>query len=135
MKRIEDIEIMTEKELEQAAMQDSALIPEGFRARLETALAAAKIAEEPAARPKGASRWIALSAVAAAAAVLAIVAIPRSGSVQLKDTFDDPVQAYAKVEETFRQISQKMTLGVAMASEAEAEAGKPIEIMNKINKK
>ena len=134
MKRIEDIEIMTEKELEQAAIQDSAPIPEGFRARLETALAAAKIAEEPAARPKGASRWFALSAVAAAA-VLAIVAIPRAGSVQLKDTFDDPVQAYAKVEETFRQISQKMTLGVAMASEAEAEAGKPIEIMNKINKK
>ena len=125
---------MTEKELEQAAIQDSAPIPEGFRARLETALAAAKIAEEPAARPKGASRWFALSAVAAAA-VLAIVAIPRAGSVQLKDTFDDPVQAYAKVEETFRQISQKMTLGVAMASEAEAEAGKPIEIMNKINKK
>lgn len=134
MKRIEDIEIMTEEELERAAMQDSTPVPEGLRARLEAALAAANISEEPAARPKGASRWFALSAVAAAA-VLAIVAIPRAGSSQLKDTFDDPALAYAQVEETFRQISQKMTLGVAMATEVEVEAGKPIEIMNKINKK
>ena len=135
MKRIEDIEIMTEEELEQAAMQEAAPIPQGFRDRLETTLAAEKIEAEPAAKPKVASGWIALSAVAAAAAVLAIVAIPRAGSGQLKDTFDDPALAYAQVEETFRQISQKMTAGVAMASEVETEAGKSIIIMNKINEK
>lgn len=135
MKRIEDIEIMTEEELEQAAMHNSAPIPEGFRERLETSLAADRIAREPAARSKSAVRWIALSAATAAAAALAIVFVPRAGSDQLKDTFDDPALAYAQVEAVFSQISEKMTVGIARASEVEAEAGKPIEIMNKINKK
>lgn len=153
MKRIEDIEKMDPEALEQAALDEVATIPEGLRNRIETALAAkavmdgtsggnalsdkpaelAGLSTKPAKDAPRKHRWIPISAIAAAAAVAALFMIPRLNDRALKDTYNDPALAYAQVEATFRQISDKMTIGVDKASEAVATAEKPTEIIRKIN--
>ena len=130
MKKIEDIERMTEEELEAAALKEDIRLPEGLKDRIKASLAAESIAEESA-RKRSPLPYI---AVAAAAAVAAIVAIPHRGPA-IKDTYSDPYLAYAKVEETFNTISNKMAAGISLAGEAADAAGKPAEIINKINSK
>ena len=130
MKKIEDIERMTEEELEAAALKENIHAPEGLKDRIKASLAAESIAEEPA-RKRSPLPYI---AVAAAAAVAAIVAIPHRGPA-IKDTYSDPYLAYAKVEETFNTISNKMAAGISLAGEAADAAGRPAEIINKINSK
>lgn len=128
MKKIEDIERMTEEELEAAALKEDIQLPEGLKDRIKASLAAESIAEEPARKRSP------LPYIAVAAAVAAIVAIPHRGPA-IKDTYSDPYLAYAKVEETFNTISNKMAAGISLAGEAVDAAGKPAEIINKINSK
>ena len=155
MKRIEDIEKMDPEALEQAALEEVATVPEGLRDRIETALAAKAVMDSTSgesavnnsgapAEPVGISmnqatnaprrqRWIPVSAIAAAAAIAALFMIPRLNDRSLQDTYNDPALAYAQVEATFRQISDKMTIGVNKASKAVETAEKPKQIIKKIN--
>jgi len=133
MKRLEDIELMEAEELEAAANEQNARVPEGLQERLEASLLAAAMEEESS--PRRTPRWIPLTAIAAAAALAAVVALPRHGNAELKDTFDDPYLAYAQVEKAFQKISDKMAIGVNAAVSARSAAEKPLEIMNKINEK
>ena len=48
------------------------------------------------------------AAVAAAAVLTAVLALPSVGAREPKDTFDDPQLAYAQVEEAFQLIGQNM---------------------------
>lgn len=130
MKKIEDIERMEAEELEAAALKENINIPDGLKGRIKATLAAESIIEES--KPKRNS--LPYIAVAAAAAVAAIVAIPHKSSA-LQDTYSDPYLAYAKVEETFNTISNKMAAGISLAEDARSAAGKPSEIINKINTK
>lgn len=130
MKKIEDIERMEAEELEAAALKETIRVPDGLKDRIKASLAAETIIEESA-RKRSSLPYI---AVAAAAAVAAIVAIPHRGSA-LQDTYTDPYLAYAKVEETFNTISNKMAAGISLAEEARDAAGRPAEIINKINTK
>ena len=50
----------------------------------------------------------------------------------LQDTFDDPYMAYAQVEEAFRQISQKMTIGVEAVAQVKPLAQRPMVILNNV---
>ena len=89
-----------------------------------------------AARPGGRRRlWLPLAGIVAAAAVALLLILPRTGQSQLKDTYDDPELAYAQIEETFKLISSKMADGVALAAERGEQAGKPAQIIDKINRK
>lgn len=130
MKKIEDIERMEVEELETAALKENIRVPDGLKDRIKATLAAETIIEKS--TPK--RNPLPYIAVAAAAAVAAIVAIPNKGSA-LQDTYTDPYLAYAKVEETFNTISNKMAAGISLAEEARDAAGKPSEIINKINTK
>ena len=115
------------QELEKAASAES--VPEGLRDRIESLLAASEtVSAEGTARHVW--RRVALAAVPAAAAVALVLAFP--GDKELKDTFDDPYLAYAEVEKTFNKISDKMSMGVEIASEARPVVDLPAEIYNKI---
>lgn len=175
MKRLVDIEQMDLARLEAAAARANATVPEDLEQRIESALAAAVLAEENvglkasarsahidsavapaplhadvaqasletdarpaslAARPGGRKRlWLPLTGIAAAAAIALLLILPRTGQPQLKDTYDDPELAYAQIEETFKLISSKMADGVALAAESGKQAGKPAQIIDKINRK
>ena len=128
MKRIQDIEILQEEDLEMAALGADITIPAGLEERLKAAIAA-KEAVKPKAEPV---RWIPYAALAVAAGFAAVAIIRHNGSGKLQDTFDDPYLAYAQVEATFQKISDKMAIGVGVAAKAEQTAEKPMEIINKI---
>lgn len=128
MKRIQDIEILQEEDLEMAALGEDITIPAGLEERIKAAIAA-KEAVKPKAEPV---RWIPYAALAVAAGFAAVALIQHNGSGKLQDTFDDPYLAYAQVEATFQKISDKMAIGVDIAAKAEQTAEKPMEIINKI---
>ncbi|MBQ2543555.1 MAG: hypothetical protein II556_01230 [Bacteroidales bacterium] len=128
MKRIQDIEILQEEDLEMAALGEDITIPAGLEERIKAAIAA-KEAVKPKAEPV---RWIPYAALAVAAGFAAVAIIRHNGSGKLQDTFDDPYLAYAQVEATFQKISDKMAIGVGVAAKAEQTAEKPMEIINKI---
>ena len=136
MKRIEDIEILDDAQLEAAALNEAAPVPEGLEDRLKAVLAAKAASEQAEAmsRERG-SRWLPYAALAAAAAVAAVIVLPRIGRPPLRDTFDDPYLAYAEVEATFRTISDRMNAGLEMASQARETAEIPMEIIDNINRK
>ena len=128
MKRIQDIEILQEEDLEMAALGEDITIPAGLEERIKAAIAA-KETIKPKAEPV---RWIPYAALAVAAGFAAVAIIRHNGSGKLQDTFDDPYLAYAQVEATFQKISDKMAIGVGVAAKAEQTAEKPMEIINKI---
>ena len=130
MKRIEDIEKLSLEELERSA--EGVTVPEGLRPRLEAALAAAE-AQSRKDEERSGKRWIPYASLAAAAALVAAIVIPATR--QPKDSFDDPLLAYAKVEETFRYISDKMSEGVNQVREARPAAEMPGKTIKKINSK
>ena len=138
MKRIEDIEILDDAQLEAAALNEGAPVPEGLGDRLKAALAAKALTEQASLERAAANRdaqWLRWTALAAAAALAALIFIPRIGRGTLRDTFDDPYLAYAQVESAFRTISDKMAEGIDLAAEAGQTASKPMEIIDKINRK
>ena len=150
MKRIEDIENLSLEELEQAAQ--GAPVPEGLADRIKASLVAESFLQNAGKEPSGALTgepffgengkddrrrhiWQTgiLSSLAVAAAIAAVVLLHTPSAP--KDTFDDPLLAYAQVEETFQYISSKMSGGVNIVREAGPVAGKPKEIIRKINEK
>ena len=135
MKRLEDLEMMEPEQLEEAALREDIKVPAGLEERIKASLAAASIAKEAQPQKKKTVRWLPYTAIAAAAAVAALLVLPRLGEPELKDTFDDPYLAYAQLEEVFQTISDKMSNGVNEAQEANSTMGRPIEIMNKITER
>lgn len=135
MKRLEDLEMMEPEQLEEAALREDIKVPAGLEERIKASLAAASIAKETQPQKKKTVRWLPYTALAAAAAVAALLVLPRLGEPELKDTFDDPYLAYAQLEEVFQTISDKMSNGVNEAQEANSTMGRPIEIMNKITER
>lgn len=130
MKSIEDIEKMELEELEAAALENGAPVPAGLEDRILASIAAKELVEsQPRTAP---AAWLPYAALAVAAALAALVIIPRSNSHRLTDTFDDPYLAYAQVEATFNRISDKMATGVDLAAKAGETADKTVELINKI---
>lgn len=128
MKRLEDLEKMDWQELEAAAMQEDISVPEGLEKRISEKLTARTLVTAPATKQTG--RRILWVAVAAAAVLAAVLALPSTGALEPKDTFDDPQMAYAQVEEAFQLIGQHMAKGLTCANEAQALVEKPIQILN-----
>ena len=121
MKTIEEIEKLSLDELERISLDESIPVPFGLEERIGI----------PA--MQGRRRMLLRLAGIAASLVLigglALTLRPKP----LQDTFDDPLLAYAEVQKTFRQISDKMNVGLELASEARTTAEKPAEILKKIN--
>ena len=133
MKKIEDIEKMELEELESAALSVETEVPSGLEDRIKAAVAAKILMEEAKPKPTAFRRWAPYAALAVAAGLTAVAIIPRVNKP--RDTFDDPYLAYAQVEATFKTISNKMSVGIDLASKAEEAADKPVQIIKKINEK
>ena len=132
MKTLEEIEKLSLEELEQKAKENAAPVPEWLERRLRQALTAQYILEMAEAdKRRRATRWIPYASLAVAAAAAALVILPQRGP---KDTFDDPLLAYAEVEKAFQTISDKMSVGVDIVRDAETTAGMPYNTLNKIQK-
>lgn len=132
MKQIKDIENMDWEALEQVAETSQAKVP----ADLDSSIKAAILASETLAEEQHAAKRLparAFYGFAFAAAAAAVIAVGVLRERPLHDTFDDPYLAYAEVEKTFRQISNKMNVGLELAAEARTTAEKPAEILKKIN--
>ena len=136
MKRIEDIEKMGLEELEAAALEENVEVPQGLAGRIQERILAAELAKEPTVgKPQiQRKRILQFSGIAVAAVVVFALMLLKPGMQKdtLQDTFDDPYMAYAQVEEAFRQISRKMTVGVEMIADAKPLAEKPMEILNNV---
>ena len=136
MKRIEDIEKMGLEELEAATMEEKVEVPQGLAGRIHERILASELAKEPPIEKLQIQRKRILQysgITAAAVVVLALVLLkPEMQKNTLQDTFDDPYMAYAQVEEAFRQISKKMTVGVEMIADAKPLAERPMEILNNV---
>lgn len=133
MKKIKDIENMDWEALEQAAEAGQAKVPEDLDGSIKAAILAHEISGAGETAPKRRLPAGAFYGFAFAAAAAAVITVGISRKNALQDTFDDPYLAYAEVQKTFRQISEKMNVGLELASEARTTAEKPAEILKKIN--
>lgn len=131
MKRIEDIEKQDWEELEQAALREEVSVPAGLEERIKLVLAAK--ASLRSRQVAGHSGWLVYASLAVAAGLAALGVLLPHGQSLPQDSFSDPYLAYAQVEATFQKISDKMELGVGLASKAGETAGKPVRLMNKIS--
>ena len=120
------------QELDAIAHDGSVKVPEGLGESLRTGLDALDfISGTPASRPQ----WLRYAAAAAASlAILAGIGIGLNVRHNPKDTFTDPAQAYAMLEESFSYISAQMDKGVAsLTHETESVFSTTNELMEKIN--
>ena len=118
--------------LERAAETSQAKVP----ADLDGSIKAAILASEAMAEKQPSVRRLPAGAFygfAFAAALAVVIAVGIGRNRPLQDTFDDPLLAYAEVQKTFRQISEKMNVGLEIAAEARTTAERPAEIIKKIN--
>ncbi|MBR3286137.1 MAG: hypothetical protein IKI70_07730 [Bacteroidales bacterium] len=130
MKSLQEIENISFDKLEEIAQDGTVKVPKDLQASVKSAVAAAAMGEAASRTAQtGYPRrpiWrpYALLAVFAAACIGVFFAIPRTP----KDTYDDPLIAYAKVEETFALISSKLDRGVESVRQVE----EPLETVNRI---
>lgn len=104
---------MSMEDLEAASSGNDVDIPPGLRERIENSLTACTISGEKN-RGKGRRiwRWCLGTCAAAACTVIALrVHAP------VKDTFSDPMEAYAEVEKAFAIIGSTMAKGIGQVSE------------------
>ena len=94
---------------------------------LVDSLEAVRRLNEPERRPAG--RWIGIAAVAA---LLIGLAFSFTGSPRLKDTYDDPLMAYAEAEKALTLISDVMSGGARKTTEAVEAFEVPKEIIDNI---
>ena len=137
MKSLQEIENISFEKLEEIAQDSAVKVPKDLQASVKSAVAAAAMGEAASRSVQTSSypaqtghprrplwRPYALLAVFAAACFGVFFAIPRTP----KDTYDDPLIAYAKVEETFALISSKLDRGVESVRQVE----EPLETVNRI---
>ena len=125
MKTLQEIENTSFERLEQIARDESVRVPADLRASVQERVSAAAIASSKESLPARPSWYkFVLIGTLGIACIATFFAIPRVP----QDTYDDPLLAYAKVEETFALISSKMDLGVESVRQAE----EPLETVSRI---
>lgn len=123
MKGIEEIENLQMEELERMAEDCSIAVPEDLALKVESALIATAGARKAIARA-----WKLTGIVSLAGAALAAVLFVGSPR-QPKDTYSDPLLAYAEIERAFNYISQKTGSGLEVAQEAAPVIEKTINVI------
>ena len=152
MKKISEIEALTPEQLELVAADASVPVPEDLKASLEALAGAAELAgilkegapervrgeeETPEqvrgeGRPRKSTVW--RWAIAAAAAAVVALAVTLSVPSRPKDTFSDPLLAYAEVQRAFDLISARGEQAMEIAGKAVPVMEKTDEIIRKITK-
>lgn len=130
MKRFEDFEKLSVADLERIASDESIMVPEMLVHDIECTARTLQILErqEEPARGHVHERRISVFSYGAAAAAAIAVVLTLSFH-EPKDTFDDPMLAYAQLEQTFGFISEKMNAGFDIAQTAEPAIEKTINAL------
>ena len=129
---MKEMENMSIKELEAIALDSSIQVPDGFGQNIRQGIDTLAFLEgASSSRPR--RIWYAAS-IAASLELLVGIGLGVNGYMNRpKDTFSDPHQAYAMLEESFSLISSKMDKGVAsLTHETEAVLTKTNEIIDKL---
>ena len=122
MKKIEDIEKLDLQELETIAEDKKAAVPEGLNASVERVIEAQALREQIESKRHEARFWRPLSiSLAAVAVCLTVVFTLPKKQAALQDTFDDPMLAYAEVQQVFNKLSTKMEHSITLAANSRAE--------------
>lgn len=133
MKRLEDIENLSVTDLERIASDDSIIVPETLKRDIARTARTLEMLEEEESAPAAVKRRkrpvLLRLAYPAVAAAIAAVALYFSFSGNPKDSFDDPMMAYAQVEDVFTYITEKMNTGVEIANSAEPAFEKTINVL------
>ena len=129
MKNIDDIRGMSLEELEAIAGDSSVSAPADLQGRVESALVAESLIREKRAKR---TAWYAACGTLAAAAASAAIVLSVNAS-RPKDTFTDPMLAYAELERTFGYISSKVEMGRNIVDEAAPVMEMTSHIIDKIN--
>lgn len=129
MKSIEEIESMSFEQLEAIADDSRISAPAGLQDKLEATLAAESLMKEKKSRR---TAWYAACGTLAAAAASAAIVLSVT-SAQPKDTFTDPLMAYAELEKTFNYISSKVDMGRSIVEDATPALEMTSHIIDKIN--
>ena len=139
MKRLEDIENLSALDLERIASDESIKVPATLKRDIAITARALEMAskeeEETVEEVKPAAhtryRKI-LKIISYPAAAIAVITIGMGLSFQdsiPKDTFNDPMMAYAQMEQVFGFISEKMNAGRDIADAAEPVIDKTINAL------
>lgn len=130
MKRFEDFEKLSAADLERIAEDESIMVPAGLGHDIECTARTLQVLagqEEPVSRHAQNRRMSVFSYGAAAAAAIAMLLT--LSLHEPKDTFDDPMLAYAQLEQTFGFISEKMNAGFDIAQTADPAIEKTINAL------
>lgn len=134
MKEFDDIRL---EDLERMASDDSIEVPAGLDAEIKETVAALSFMEELEEKPAAGNSRKWLPAVGAAASIALLIGAGISINERMTrpaDTFTDPYQAYAQLEQAFNMISSTMEKGASMALEANASIiDKTTELITNIN--
>ena len=113
MKTFDEITRLSAEELEKISLDESIPVPEELSARVHETV-----------RRQPLRRLVPVTGIAAALAALVAVSIALTREPAPKDTFDDPLLAYAEVEKVFSKISGTVAYGAEKISESEATLDK-----------
>ena len=138
MKKIEEIEKMDLKELESISKDTTIKVPESLESDLKLNYAAAKaiskVLDKDSHERKTLrkSRWIAsIAASFILVAGLGIAFAVHQSSP--RDTYDDPMLAYAELNKVFTKASKTMNYGNSKVEKVQEKVEHPIELLNKLN--
>ena len=121
MKTIEEIEKMSIEDLERISADESIIIPEGFESRAFV-------------QSSNRTVWKTVAGLAASFLILAGIGFAwYDRSRPLEDTFDDPVLAYAAVEDALAKMSQNVDVCIRSVEKSRDIILKPSEVMHTIN--
>jgi len=133
MKRLEDIENMSMLELERIAADESIKVPSTLGRDITITARALEMAskeeEETKDLRKPARKRLAIFSYPAVAVAVIAVGMSLTFNGTPKDTFDDPMLAYAQMEQVFGFIQEKMNTGMDIADAAEPVFDKTINAL------
>ena len=136
MKKLEDIERLSALDLDRIASDESIRVPETLNRDITITARALEMASKEEdvtignTRPqRRLGKIISLISYPAAAVAVILIGLNLSFGNTPKDTFDDPLMAYAQMEQVFGFISEKMNTGMEIANIAEPVFDKTINAL------
>ena len=130
MKSVNDIEKLSLEDLERISLDGSIEVPEDLESRILDRTYK-KRRHEFVVGPKG--KWFGIAASLAIVAGIGFAWLNRSKPLQ--DTYDDPLLAYAAVEEALNKVASTVEVGVSSVAISEELLRKPGEVIQSINNK
>ncbi len=129
---MKDIEEMTLSELDRIASAEQVNIPPDLESSIEELTDGLEAVRQLAGIEK--KRPLLWAGIAASAVILAGTVWGLTVNSGPKDTFDDPMLAYAEAQKAMQMISDALDSGAEKTSEAMASFERPKDILDKIMK-